>query len=44
MPVLGFERRCALLKSLATEHQLFEIVARPYFDDLIDTATRAWLG
>jgi putative PIN family toxin of toxin-antitoxin system len=30
--------RCA-----ATEQQLFEVVARPYFDSLIDPDARAWL-
>jgi len=37
------ERRGDLLKSLATEQQLFKVVARPYFDALIDPDTRAWL-
>lgn len=41
MAVLLVERR-GLLKSLATEQQLFEAV-RPYFDALIDPDTRAWL-
>jgi predicted nucleic acid-binding protein len=41
MSALVVERRGVLLKSLATERQLFEVVARPYFEDLIDTATRA---
>lgn len=36
---------CAtLLKSHATEGQLFEVIARPYFDSLIAPATRTWLG
>jgi putative PIN family toxin of toxin-antitoxin system len=43
MAALVVERRSGLLKSLATEHQLFEVVARPYFDGLIDPAARAWL-
>jgi predicted nucleic acid-binding protein len=29
------ERRAGLLKSLAAERQLFEVVARPYFDALM---------
>jgi putative PIN family toxin of toxin-antitoxin system len=37
------ERRCGLLKSSATERQLIEVVARPYFVSLIDPDTRAWL-
>src|SRR5438128_175763 len=37
------ERRHVLLKSLATERQLFEVVARPYFGPLIGYDTRAWL-
>ena len=32
-----------MLKSLATEEQLFEVVARPYFALLIDPDTQAWL-
>lgn len=43
MAALVVERRGGLLKSLATEQQLFEVVARPYFDALIDPDTRAWL-
>ncbi len=38
------ERGGVLLKSLATERQLFEVVARPYFVPLIGHDTRAWLG
>ena len=30
-------------KSPATEEQLFEVVARPYFASLIDPDTQAWL-
>src|SRR5271155_4792888 len=37
------EQRGGMLKSLVTEQQLFEVVARPYFDTLIDADTRAWL-
>jgi putative PIN family toxin of toxin-antitoxin system len=43
MTALLVERRGGMLKSLATERQLFEVVARPYFDALIDPDTRAWL-
>jgi len=43
MAALVIERRGGLLKSLATEHQLFEVVARPYLASLIDTETLAWL-
>jgi uncharacterized protein len=37
------ERGDVLLKSLATERQLLEVVARPYFIPLITDETRAWL-
>ena len=37
------EQRGVLLKSLATEHQLIEVLARPYFTDLVAPATRDWL-
>jgi predicted nucleic acid-binding protein len=43
MAALVVERRGGLLKSLATEEQLFEVVARPYFASLIDPDTQAWL-
>jgi hypothetical protein len=43
MVVLLVERRQVLLKSPATEEQLFGVVARPYFDLLINAGTRAWL-
>jgi uncharacterized protein len=43
MAALVVERRGGLLKSLATEQQLFEVLARPYFDSLIDLDARAWL-
>jgi putative PIN family toxin of toxin-antitoxin system len=43
MAALVVERRGVMLKSLATEQQLFEVVARPYFASLIDADTRAWL-
>jgi len=43
MAALVVERRGGLLKSLATEEQLFEVVARPYFASLIDPNTQAWL-
>jgi putative PIN family toxin of toxin-antitoxin system len=37
------ERHAALLKSVATQQQLFDVVARPYFASLIDADARAWL-
>jgi uncharacterized protein len=37
------EQHGVLLKSLATERQLFEVLARPYFAPLIGPATRDWL-
>lgn len=43
MAALLVERRGGLLKSLATEQQLFEVVARPYLASLIDPAAQAWL-
>jgi putative PIN family toxin of toxin-antitoxin system len=43
MAMLVVERRGVLLKSLATEQQLFEVLARPYFASLIDPETRTWL-
>ena len=43
MTALVVERRGGLLKSLATEQQLFEVVARPRLAALIDPETRAWL-
>jgi len=43
MAVLAVERRAGLLKSHVTEQQLFEVLARPYFDSLIDPDARAWL-
>ena len=43
MAVLVVERHHVLLKSHATEEQLFGVVARPYFDSLINADTRAWL-
>ena len=36
------EQRGILLKSTATERQLFEVLARPYFASLIAPATRDW--
>src|SRR5215469_7952900 len=43
MVALLVERRGGLLKSLATEEQLFEVVARPRLSVLIDPETQAWL-
>lgn len=37
------EQRCTLLKSVATEQQLFEVLARPYFAPLVPASTREWL-
>ena len=37
------ERQGLLLKSFATERQLLEVLARPYFADLIAPGTRDWL-
>jgi uncharacterized protein len=37
------EQDGVLLKSSATERQLFEVIARPYFAPLIGQETRAWL-
>ena len=37
------EHRGTLLKSLVTEQQLFEVVARPYLASLIDAESQAWL-
>jgi putative PIN family toxin of toxin-antitoxin system len=43
MAAHAVERRGGLLKSHATEQQLFAVVARPYFVSLIDRDTQAWL-
>jgi uncharacterized protein len=43
MAALIVERRGGLLKSLATEQQLFEVVTRPRLASLIDPETQAWL-
>jgi putative PIN family toxin of toxin-antitoxin system len=43
MTALLVERRGGLLKSLTTEQQLFEVVARPRLASLIDPETQAWL-
>ena len=43
MTALLVERRGGLLKSLATEQQLFEVVARPRLASLIDPETKVWL-
>jgi uncharacterized protein len=37
------EEQGTLLVSRATEQQLFEVIARPYFATLIDPDTRTWL-
>jgi len=41
--VLVVERRGGPLKSHVTEQQPFEVLARPYFESLIDPDARAWL-
>jgi uncharacterized protein len=41
--VLIVEREGVLLKSLATERQLVDVLARPYFVPLIGGETRSWL-
>lgn len=41
--VLAVEEREVVLKLLATERQLFEVIARPYFASLIDHHALAWL-
>jgi predicted nucleic acid-binding protein len=41
--VLIVEGRGSLLKSLATEQQLFDVVTRPYLASLIDPDTQVWL-
>src|SRR6516162_5861061 len=43
MAALLIEHHGGLLKSLATEQQLFEVVARPRLASLIDPETQAWL-
>jgi uncharacterized protein len=43
MAALLVERRGGLLESLATEQQLFEVIARPRLASLIDPETQAWL-
>src|ERR1700738_4661316 len=37
------EQRGVLLKSAATEQQLFDVLARPYFGSLIAPAAFSWL-
>ena len=36
-------RRCVLLKSVVTEAQFFEVIARPYLAPMIAPDTRDWL-
>jgi uncharacterized protein len=43
MAALLVERDGVLLKSLLTEQQLFEVVARPHLAVIIDPAARGWL-
>jgi hypothetical protein len=37
------ERNCTLVKTVATEQQLFEVLARPYLASLIAPLTYDWL-
>ena len=37
------EQRGTLLKSAATERQLFDVLARPYFAKLVPAVTHEWL-
>ena len=37
-------RHCVLLKSLETEAQFFEVIARPFLSALIADEARAWLS
>jgi putative PIN family toxin of toxin-antitoxin system len=37
------EQRGTLLKSIATEHQLFEVIARPRIAQLIERASIEWI-
>lgn len=37
------ERHHILLKSVPTERQLFDVLARPYFAPLVNADTRRWL-
>lgn len=41
--VRRIERSGVLLKSVATERQLMDVLDRPYFSSLISSAARAWL-
>ena len=41
--VRAVEERALLLKSAATERQLFDVLARPYFASLIGRETLVWL-
>ena len=43
MAVHMIEQRGVLLKSIATERQLFEVIGRPYLVSLISPITRDWL-
>jgi predicted nucleic acid-binding protein len=43
LAALVVDRGGGLLKSIATERQLFDVVARRYFASLIDAETRVWL-
>jgi uncharacterized protein len=43
MAALPVERHGVLLKSIATERQLFEVVARPHLAALIEPVAKGWL-
>jgi hypothetical protein len=43
MAALLVERQGGLLKSMATEQQLFDVVGRPFLASLTDPAAQAWL-
>jgi uncharacterized protein len=44
LAAVAVERQAGALKSAATQQQLFDVVARPYFSSLIDVAARSWLA
>ncbi len=44
LAVFLIERRCRLLYSTATDHELFEVIDRPRFARLIAPEFRVWLA
>ena len=42
MAIHIIEQRGLLLKSIATEQQLLEVITRPYLSSLISSSTQAW--